>query len=419
MRLPDRTSRQPSNGRRTLSWAIPLLLFIGACAAIYFQPEYSVATARVMIENASASPTGYAIAHSSDLAGQNRNAPVDWTIRLTSFASIRAALEYLNRDSDALESTLGKVHARIVPGSTVIEVNVREKDSHAALTLLDAVLHVQDELWIAPLRQRTAKVLEGMTRQEAQINQRRAEAALQIQQVQENQSLGLTGSMFRLQSALAQLAVEGARVRAEASQLQRDGDPTGANSMLLSGENRSEIARIKAEMDQVRVQLAGRQAVHGEHHREVAELRARLNTLQERETFYKASEMERLVDYMQVVHTATSDVHSFQADVMEEILQNRAIELSEAGVGAAATIDVATTQLERLLEERNRLQLFRESLVSPLVILDPPSVRADYHARMKAAQYATAAMGALFLAGALWIIFPVRRAGEVDGGKVP
>lgn len=392
---------------RILQWSISPLLFVVACFAIHIQPESAIATARVMIEDISASPAGYAATTPVDLAGQKRNAPVDWTIRLTSFASIRAALTDLNWNTADIEAVAKNVHARIVPGSTVIELNVHESDGHRALALLEAVLAVQDNLWANPSRLQAEKLLDKLARRQNQLNLSLAEAMAQVKDEREKRSLGLESVVLRLQAALAQLDVESTRARAEVSLLEKNASGTGGE--FFSGELRPEIIRIRAMIDDARTRLAAAKASRGNSHPEVAEFQARLDVLQEREKLYRNSESKRLESYMQMLNDMNTGLQASQARVIKEVLQNQASELSLHNVEARAKIETITIQLQRLMEERDRLQLFSEGLVPPLIVLDPPSLREDYSKTMKTAQYAMAAMGALFLAGSLWIVFPAGR----------
>lgn len=369
---------------------------------IHFQRNYEVGSARVMVQSYALSGEGVAQANVVGLDGEHRNLPVDWTIRLTSAASVRAALENSGNpaDSTAVAGVRKNLHARLVPGSTVIEINFSGNDQMRLIDFLESLLNVQDQLWNSPERKQTVAILEELSRHEAELRGQITKSSAEIAGLQAEMSIGSAEVLSKLDSAEIQVSLAKSRTEAELSAVERllsagnVADETAP--VLLSGERR-EIARARSDVDAAEAQLAALKTRYGSNHHGVIEQESRLAMLKEKQKSYVEFERKRLTVVKDILGSTALDLQSDTEESIQTVLDDRRRQSSSDYLTALANLDAAQNQMEWIAQERQRVSLYYKGLMAPLVILDSPSIRDGFQRTMKRAQYGMAVIGAIFI----------------------
>jgi hypothetical protein len=375
-------------------------LFV-AVLFIHCQKSYSVVTARVMVQSYALSGNGIIQTGAMDLDGEQRNLPVDWTIRLTSAASVRAALIYQKQDADSevVEGIRKNLYARLVPGSTVIEINLFGADENHLTNFLDSLLAVQEQLWNTPERAQAEAILQELSQRKIQLQTQITQSAAEVARMQSELAIGSEEKLAKLDSASIQLNLEELKIRAESAAIEKEliRESSQTSPVLLSGEQRLEVMRMRSAIDDGEVQLAALESRGGPNYRGVIELKNRLAELRNKQKAYVGFESDRLKSIARILGTSGSDLQLKTDEITQRVLSDRRQQTTSDYMIALADLESSQNQIKWVAQEQDRVSLYYKSIIPPLVVLDHPGVRDGFQKKMKTAQYSIAIIGSIFL----------------------
>jgi hypothetical protein len=403
-----------------LAWSLTAVVLVTTVAVIWYAPRAWLAQARVEISPLDVSPTGMAGFVRVDFAYGNRMLPQEMVGRMTSSGTLRRALKKLQWPDDeaGLEKAADSVMAHLVPGSTVIEVMARSDKREDALTLVEAVIAVQDDIRREERGALAGQLLDVLDKAAADLGKERLELASRLAKMDVHLPLDYSSFMVKMETTLADITEQRMRLAGTLRRIETLG--TGG-SVTAKGSVEEEIFATNAGYAGLRSRLGSKQAIlaritttQGVNSDEYKQTVSEVSALEGELKQFVSGAAAQFRAQMQALDQSAEEIEKRMKSREDALSAARETLLSPEYEALRLRAEMVREQLKQIEQRRAEIQTYKQLYQPALRLVVPPEVGAAPEDRLRGARVVFAVFGALFIGLSLSTILRHRAAPPPD-----
>lgn len=405
-----------------LAWTVAIVCFVLAAVAISRTKATYVARARAEISKTDISPAGMVSFTRVDFARANRLLPMDMASRLRSHGTIRRALEHLGEPADdqAIEAIGKVINARVVAGTTLIEVLARAPNAERSTKIAGALLAAQD-LLKQEQRARTADAaLAALDASAKELREESRTVAEKLAAFDVRRSLQYARYSGKMETTLVDVAGQRAKVESSLRRLEvadsKDPEALIRNLEDLPQRVADEDAfaasvgfvTLRTSILNKRAEIANLRASYGEQSEKIKRARSELDALYANLRQYVDGQIVQLRAQLAAIDAAGGAIKDrIQArDADWSNVQNT--ELSPEYAALTLRAESIRGQIKEIEARRREITVFKQVFEPALTVIDPPRAGpAPEHAH-RDTRLVFAGFGALLVGFSLSIVLTHR-----------
>jgi hypothetical protein len=403
------------------AWSVAGICFLGAAIAIYIAKPAYHARARAEISKTEASAEGLGSFQRLDF-GAMRTMPVNLVAQMSSLGTTRRALHslHLPEDDRAVADAAKSMTARLMPGTTIVEVIARAPDPRKAESMVTALVAAGNSVY---REQRIRLADAAVASLEVASKRLQAEtvdvaaklAALDVRRPIEYATYSAKMETTVLDTISKRAALEAALKRLESTGTgdidamvgSLDDMPSAKAEENEFAKNVGYVALRSSIIDKLS-RLANLRASYGPNNNKVRQAESDLHALETSLREYVRGQITQLRAQIAAMDHALDDFNTrirTRDDVLKALHNT---ELSPEFATLSLRRDLIVAQLKEIESRRGEILAYKDLDQPVLTVFDPPHVSRAPEYQLRGSRLVFSGFGALLVGFSLGIILTHR-----------